>query len=149
MSSRGRGDRGRGRGDRGRGGPTRGFAGDRGRGGGGGDARGRGGPRGGGSGGPARGGFGGRGRGGNFGIWQEGVRAVHSPQLKEEEDRVVAKFKAEKDDSPELPLRTFLPSDPNALLTVSFRRSWMGNARTTWRSTSQLFHDPLTEGPDL
>lgn len=57
-----------------------------------------------GRGGPSRGGFG-RGRGGNLGIWQENVPAVHPPQLREEEEKVVAKFKADKDESPELPLR--------------------------------------------
>ena len=62
-------------------------------------------------GGPPRGGFRGRGRGGgNFGIWQENVQAIHSPQLKQEEDRAVARFIAKKDESPELPLRVFLPS---------------------------------------
>ena len=59
-----------------------------------------------GRGGPPRGGPGGRGRG-NFGIWQENVPAVYPPQLKEEADRVVARFNAVKDDSPNLPLRTF------------------------------------------
>lgn len=89
-------------GDRGRG---RGFVSD---------GRGRGGPMGG-RGGPFRGGpGGGRGRGGNFGIWQEGVPAVHSPQLREVEDRAVARFKAAPDDSPELPLRMFLESDADA-----------------------------------
>jgi hypothetical protein len=116
----------RGRGDRGRGGPsnrgTSGGFGQRGGGSGGGGAgdRGRGRGRGfggsdrgrGGGGGPPRGG---RGRGGNTGIWQENVRAIHSPQLKEEEDRIVAKFNAEKDDSPKLPLRTFISLDPHAL----------------------------------
>lgn len=129
MSYRGRGDRGRGGpsrgsfrgydqgGGRGRGGSGSGGDRGRGRGGGGGfgggDGRGRGGPMGRGGGGPPRGGRGGRGRGGNFGIWQENVRAVHSPQLKEEEDKVVARFNAEKGDSPEFPLRTFLQSDAN------------------------------------
>ena len=65
-----------------------------------------------GRGGPSRGGFGGRGRGGNTGIWQENVPAVHPPQLREEEERVVAKFKADKDDSPELPLRELCSPDP-------------------------------------
>ena len=69
----------------------------------------------GGRGGPFRGGpGGGRGRGGNFGIWQENVRVAHSPQLREEEDRAVARFKAAPDDSPELPLRMFPESDANA-----------------------------------
>ena len=68
--------------------------------------------RGGGSGGPFRGGPGGRGRG-NFGIWQEGVRAVYDPRLKEEGDRVIARFKAAADDSPKYPLRMFLESDAN------------------------------------
>ena len=66
-----------------------------------------------GRGGPPRGGPGGRGRG-NFGIWQENVQAVYPPRLKEEGDRVVQRFKAAKDDSPEFPLRTFLQSHPNA-----------------------------------
>ena len=66
----------------------------------------------GGGGGPSRGGPGGRGRG-NTGIWQEGVRAVYDPRLKEEGDKVVARFNAAKDDSPKYPLRTFLESDPS------------------------------------
>jgi len=126
MSSQGRGNRGRGGPSRGGGGGYSqggggsrgggGSGGDRGRGRGGGfggsDSRGRGGPmgRGGGGGGPPRGG---RGRG-NFGIWQENVRAVYPPQLKEEADRVVARFKAVKDDSPQFPLRTSLRSVVNA-----------------------------------
>lgn len=69
--------------------------------------------RGGGGGGPGRGGPGGRGRG-NFGIWQENVRAVYDPRLKEEADKVVTRFKAVTDDSPEFPLRKFLESDANA-----------------------------------
>jgi len=69
--------------------------------------------RGGGGGGPSRGGGGGRGRG-NFGIWQEGVRASYDSRLKEEGDRVVARFNATKDNSPEFPLRTFLESDANS-----------------------------------
>lgn len=63
---------------------------------------------------PPRGGFGGRGRGGNFGIWQENVRVVHPPEIKEEEDRVVARFNAKKDSSPKLPLRMSLRSYFNA-----------------------------------
>lgn len=65
-----------------------------------------------GGGGPARGGPGGRGRG-NLGIWQEGVRAVYDPKLKEEGDKVVARFKANNDDSPKFPLRMFLRPDTN------------------------------------
>ena len=156
MSSRGRGNRGRGdsfRGGPGGGGGRGGGSGDRGRGRGGGfgsgDGRGRGGPMGRGGGGPGRGGPGGRGRGGNVGIWQEGVPAVHSQQLRELEDRVVARFKAENDDSPELPLRTFLQSNANAVLTISLRRSWMGNTGPTWCSASQLLHNPLTQGSHL
>ena len=102
---------------RGRGG---GFGGSDGRGRGGGrggsDDRGRGGSmgRGGGRGGPARGGpGGGRGRG-DFGIWQENVPAVYDPRLREEADRVVARFKAVTDDSPEYPLRTFPESNAGA-----------------------------------
>ncbi|KAF9652530.1 Piwi-domain-containing protein [Thelephora ganbajun] len=121
MSSQGRGNRGRGGSSRGStGGYGQGGGGSRGGGGSGGDrgggrgsgfrgsdGRGRGGPggRGGGGGGPPRGGPGGRGRG-NFGIWQENVRAVYPPQLREEADRVVARFKADTDDSPRLPLRS-------------------------------------------
>jgi len=105
-----------GRGNRGRGGPSRGGAGGYGQGGGGGRGggdrgRGRGAVFGGsdsrGRGGPPRGG---RGRG-DFGIWQENVRAVYPPQLKEEADKVVARFKAVKDDSPQFPLRMSLQSD--------------------------------------
>lgn len=66
-----------------------------------------------GRGGPPRGGPGGRGRG-NFGVWQENVRAVHPPQRKEEEDRVVARFKAAKDKPPEFPLRKFPQSFANS-----------------------------------
>ena len=68
--------------------------------------------RGSGGGGPGRGGPGGRGRG-NFGIWQENVRAVYDPRLKEEADKVVNRFKAVPDQSPEFPLRTFLGSGVN------------------------------------
>jgi hypothetical protein len=68
----------------------------------------RGGP--GGGGGPFRGGPGGRGRG-NFGIWQEGVGAVHDLRLQHEEDKVVSRFKAAADNSPEYPLRKFLEFD--------------------------------------
>lgn len=66
--------------------------------------------RGGGGGGPSRGGPGGRGRG-NFGIWQEGVRAVHDLRLQQEEDKVVSRFKAATDNSPEYPLRKFFEFD--------------------------------------
>jgi hypothetical protein len=65
-----------------------------------------------GRGGPSRGG---RGRG-DFGIWQENVQAVYPPRLKQEDDRVVERFKAAKDDSPEFPLRTFLQSHANTHL---------------------------------
>lgn len=69
--------------------------------------------RGSGGGGPGRGGPGGRGRG-NFGIWQENVRAVYDPRLKEEADKVVNRFKADSDyESSEFPLRTFLDSGVN------------------------------------
>lgn len=68
-----------------------------------------------GRGGPSRGGPGGRGRG-DFGIWQQNVQAVYPSQLKEEGDKVVARFKAKKDNSPEYPLRMFLQSYANAYL---------------------------------
>ena len=80
------------------------------------DGRGRGGliGRGGGRRGPARGGPGGGRDRGDFGIWQKNVPAVYNPRLREEADRVVTRFKAVTDDSPEYPLRMFPESDASA-----------------------------------
>ena len=109
-----------------------------------GDGRGRGGPMGRGGGGPGRGG---RGRGGNVGIWQEGVPAVHSQQLRELEDRVVARFKAENDNSPELPLRTFLQSNGNAVFTIHFEGPGWGTLGQPGAVRANFFTIRLPKDP--